>query len=145
MSYHLKLIKNPHSSSQVKSGTHHGQLGTGQPIGEEPMAQVLGQVDNLGPLNLPLIPIRFIQVDRYELVADLGSEFAIIHLSVRGDRLERVILITLLLQLHFVVVLSVELFAFVLGPLLPPVLVEAIGEHQDKLHYLAIVCLTDHL
>ena len=80
---------------------------------------MLRQVNDLAPQQAPLIPIRLIQVDRHELVADLGRELAIVHLAVGRIGLEDVKLVTPLSQLLLVVILAVVLFALVLGLFLP--------------------------
>ena len=60
-------------------------------------------------------------------------------------RAQRVVLVDLLLEFLFIIVLTVVFFTFVLGTLLPAPLIEAVGKHERKLHYLLVVRLAYHL
>jgi hypothetical protein len=51
--------------------------------------------------------------------------------------------VQLILQLLLVVELSIELPTLELGPLLPPVDIETLVEHQTKLHDLLVVSFVD--
>ena len=106
---------------------------------------MLGQVDNFRPCQPTLVPIRLIQVDGHELIADFRSEFTVVHLTKGRHSSQRFELIAPLLELLFVIVLSVVLFALMFGPLLPSVLVETVAEHEDELHDLFVVPFIDHL
>ena len=106
---------------------------------------MLRQVNDLAPQQAPLIPIRLIQVNSHELVADLRRKLAIVHLTVGRIGLEDVKLVTPLSQLLLIVILSVVLLALVLGPLLPSILIEAVAKHEDELHDLPVVSVVDHL
>jgi hypothetical protein len=133
------------TSLLLLSGCNHGKLGACKPIGEEPMAQVLCQINDLTPADLPLIPIRLIQVNGHKLVANLRSKLTVVHLTKGRGRRQSLILIYGLLEFLLIVVLPIVVFAFVLGPLSPPILIKTVAEHQDELDYLFVVAFVDHL
>ena len=94
------------------------------------MAKVLREVDQLHAADGTLVAIWLIQVDRDELVADFRREFTIINLcELDLLRSEKLIFITRLLQLAFVIISAVVLLALVFSSLTPPMLVQAVCEH----------------
>lgn len=90
------------------------------------MAQVLCEVYNFGSQKPALVPVRLVQVDGDELVANFGGELAVVDLAVGRHVFEHFELVDALAELLLVVVLPVILLALVLGPLLPAILVEAV-------------------
>ena len=94
------------------------------------MAKVLREVDQFHAADGTLVAIWLVQVDRDELVADFRREFTIVNLGELDLlRSEKLIFVTLLLQLAFVIISAVVLLALVFSPLTPPMLVQAVCEH----------------
>lgn len=106
---------------------------------------MLCQINYLRPQQTPLVSVWLVKVNRHKLIANLRCEFAVIHRTVVGHCLQKVVLVYLLFELSLVVILAVVLFALVLGPLLPAILIEAVSKHKDELHDLLVVPLVDHL
>ena len=106
---------------------------------------MLSQVNDLVSEEPALVSVRLIKVDRHEFVADLGCKLAVIHLAVGRHVFEHIEFVNALAQLLLVVILAIVLLALVLGPLLPAILVEAVGEHEDELHNLVVVSFVHHL
>lgn len=108
------------------------------------MAQMLCKIDNFRNLDFTQIVARCFHVHSDVLIANFGCELSIINLSIFTAIAPCLEMFKTFAHPLFVIELAVILLAFILGPFLPSIHVEAISEHQQKLHHYRVVIIVHH-
>ena len=114
--------------------SHHGQFAAGQSVLEEPVAEVLGKVDEFADGQLALVVAWAFHVDGDVFIADFWGELGVVDFSVFNTCAPILEVLKLFAHLLLIIVLAIKLLALILGTLLPTVHVEAVSEHQEELY-----------